>query len=429
MKKHILPLIFLLPLFLTCCKWEEQVWSKPVSGKRFTDAVIYCSRLKENGVSDWQLPTTDELSSFNESSGKYWSSDAIDELNKNRKHDNDEDRAWGYDFSTKEKSKPFVSTPLNVVCTRNVDEKQAVTIRENAEKDENECKSAKTKLKNNKSDIAPWIKYMQKFQNGRCIADAEDAVCEYLKKNNDDEEKKDDDEKRYVYAWTEYLKMFPNGKCAKEAEDAREFHIYKKRKGTRESDLYKKAKERKTRAAWEKYLREFEPEHIFEAKYKLDEMKKKKKTTGYPEWSDRSRAGINWEEAVRYCEQMNKNGESGWHLPDIDELRMLVQNAKTAAGGACKVSEKNKCLYAGIKDNECWTWKTCAEKCGNGFLEQCERTDDGTYSKLGDNSGWLWSSSIPTGKPDYALGVDFRDGHINFRHKLDTKYIFVRCVR
>ena len=423
MKKHILPLIFLLPLFFTCCIREEPVWSRPVSEKTFSEAVDYCTSLKENGVSGWRLPTTAELSGLNESSGYYWSSDPTEDLNKNKKPE-DEARAWLYDFSAKKKNKSLVLTHMNVVCTKNVDEKQAATIRENAEKDEIACESAMEESKTNGFD--PWIKYMQKFQNGMCTAEAEDAVCEYLKKNNDDEAKKEDDEKRYVYAWTEYLKLFPNGKCAKEANDAREFHIYKKIKGTRESDLYKKAKERNTRAAWEKYLREFEADHIYEAKYKLDELKQRE-PIGYLEWSDRSYNRMKWEVAEEYCKNLQENG-SGWHLPDIDELRMLVQNSKTAAGGTCKVSEKNECLISG-DGNGCWTWETCAETCTNKNFEDCDNKDDGRYSKLGD-AVWLWSSSI-SNNPSYVWSIDFRNGHIGLRIKKEDKNdaIFVRCVR
>ena len=360
MKKLILLLVFVPVLFLSGCFWEEEtVWSRPVGGKKFTEALIYCSNLKENGVSDWRLPTTGELSALNENSGYYWASDPMEKLNKN-KHANEEEEAWYYDFSAKKKDKSLVFSPLRVVCVRNVDAKQAAEMRHNAEKDEKACKFAQEESKKS-DDTEPWIKYIKEFSDGMCTEKAEDAVFQHLKKLNT------------RAAWEEYLRIFPKG-------------IYE-----------------------------------FEARSRYDEMKNER--IGNLEWSDRSPNRMKWSAAENYCRNLKENG-SGWKLPDIDELRMLVKDRETASGGACKVSKKNKCLDG--KESGCWTLETCAQDCQANF--DCKNYKDGRFSRLGD-AVWLWSSCKGSQeKSTLPWGIDFRNGHIGF-YPEKKEGIYVRCVR
>lgn len=40
-------------------------------------------------------------------------------------------------------------------------------------------------------------------------------------------------------------------------------------------------------------------------------------------WCDASRKRLGWAEANEYCKRIEEDGKTGWHLPTIDELRML----------------------------------------------------------------------------------------------------------
>lgn len=137
-------------------------------------------------------------------------------------------------------------------------------------------------------------------------------------------------------------------------------------------------------------------------------------------WSTRSDEKMNYEEAKEYCKNLNENDYNDWRMPNIDELRTLVQNRKTATGGGCKVSEKNSCLYP-----KCWSFKTCAEAC-DGSWDRCEPYNFfNIYSKLEDHDIWLWSSSLV--KTNMAWGINFGLGAISGTDKDSSNYI--RCVR
>ena len=183
----------------------------------------------------------------------------------------------------------------------------------------------------------------------------------------------------------------------------------------REEQLYREAKEKNTRAAWENYLREFpKAEYAFEAKSNRTKMKK----VGALEWSDRSPDKMDWNAAKQYCENLTDDNYNDWRLPNIDELRSLIQNCpKTEDGGECKVSEVKCCLSS----------KKCKNKCpGSG---DCEYKPDnvGYYSRFGDHGIGLWSSSSSSDATDSAWFVDFERGEVSIGSKSMLHY--VRCVR
>ncbi len=142
------------------------------------------------------------------------------------------------------------------------------------------------------------------------------------------------------------------------------------------------------------------------------------KLVGNLQWSDRSSNEMNWNSAVNYCQNLQESGYSDWRLPNVDELRTLIQNCpQTETGGQCKVSEKRGCLSFDCMrpDGSCY----CAVRKNNG----------GYYSKLGDDSIALWSSS--TGLDDWptdtACYVGFTNGIVFIYEKSSLNY--VRCVR
>ncbi len=95
-------------------------------------------------------------------------------------------------------------------------------------------------------------------------------------------------------------------------------------------------------------------------------------------WSAKTSHSKVWSEAVFYCENLEEGGIKKWHLPNIDELRTLVQDCYgTVTGSECGVSDARGCLSY----DSCWS-TFCL----------CEFDESGKYSKFGDLGG-LWSSS------------------------------------
>ena len=227
------------------------------------------------------------------------------------------------------------------------------------------------------------------------------AACEYAREAKD------------IDAWQLYLKKFPNGICVSDAHEAVIMNEKKKRQEAaqkakeKEAKLYTDAKKRNIRAAWEYYLSEFpEGKHAFEAELNVNKMRK----VGEYEWSN-FRVAAKWEQAKQSCDKLEEGGHSDWRLPNIDELRTLIQNCSTETGGECKVSEKNGCL---------------SSKCFGITCSCDEEKNKGYYSKLGDTAV-LWSSTSLSNDTDSAWVVYFGRGKVGTRTKFGYNYF--RCVR
>ena len=131
-------------------------------------------------------------------------------------------------------------------------------------------------------------------------------------------------------------------------------------------------------------------------------------------WSSNASDKMKWNSAVKYCKNLNEGGYSNWRLPNIDELRTLIQNCSgTESGGACRASEKNDCL-----SSECWTSEDCTSCAGDSSKK---------YSKLGDTD-WYWSSSTFSDNTESAFGVNFDNGIVG-KQLRKTHYYKVRCVK
>ena len=131
-------------------------------------------------------------------------------------------------------------------------------------------------------------------------------------------------------------------------------------------------------------------------------------------WSDISANEYQWEDAVKYCGDLEEGGKKDWRLPTIDELRTLIRNCKnTMVGGSCEVGEKDGMLSV-LDANGCF----------------CDFDDDfsGKYSKLGDISKTLWSSSEQSDNDGDAWRIDFNEAGIDVSSK-SSHYYFVRCVQ
>ena len=235
------------------------------------------------------------------------------------------------------------------------------------------------------------------------VDDEDRKACEFARSNSQNN----------AEVWEFYLKEFPEGCCAGEAK--KEIDRYKEierekkiaAQKAKEAEAYQKAKELNTRAAWENYLSEFpEGEHIFEAKFNKDKMKK----IGSLEWSDCLQKYMNWNTAKNYCENLSEGGFTDWRLPNIDELRTLIQNhSGTQTGGTCKISEKAGRLALDDRTSDC-----------NG-------RDGSNFSKLGDTD-WFWSSSTRSDGINYAWYVGIGTGDVSSNDKSNIS-TGVRCVR
>ena len=156
----------------------------------------------------------------------------------------------------------------------------------------------------------------------------------------------------------------------------------------------------------------FEKLSLKEKQVKTLQVKLKRKGL---QWSNKAPNRMDWNDAINYCRNLNEGGYSDWRLPNIDELRTLVQNCfNTEIGGKCKLSEKNACL----SDKCCSPYGSCF----------CATRNDGYYSKLGDdNNVSLWSSSAYSDYPMQKWIMFF--GNAGPSRTGENANEYVRCVR
>ena len=129
------------------------------------------------------------------------------------------------------------------------------------------------------------------------------------------------------------------------------------------------------------------------------------------QWSDRSSNKMSWADANTYCASLTEGGFTDWRLPNINELRTLIQNcAGTVTGGSCPVKDP------GCLSSSCYNSKTCS----------CSEDLSGKYSKFGETDAF-WSSSTSSVDTDYAWYVYFSAGGVSYTNKSYNNY--VRCVR
>ena len=149
-----------------------------------------------------------------------------------------------------------------------------------------------------------------------------------------------------------------------------------------------------------------------------------KDSTSKLTWSAKAEDTMDWQTAINYCSNYIEGGLSGWHLPNIDELKTLLVWSKASS---CQVSEVNDCLAL----DGCWTCSTCTQtgtqsSSGTGCSDWGTSYSDGRYSKFGEIGGF-WSSSTRSNSTDTAWYVLFHYGGVSGGYK--TNDINVRCVR
>jgi len=245
-------------------------------------------------------------------------------------------------------------------------------------------------------------------------------ACEYAKKEEN------------IETWETYLEKFPNGECAFEAETKikklkKNIANIKEDENETESEQKRLKEEKRKAEAEQKRLEEEKRKAEVEQK-RLEEEKRKaeadvlRKKKGILEWSNKAPHIMNGYNAVKYCENLNEGGHNDWRLPNIDELRTLIQNCpQTETGMQCKVSEKNGCLSSscGKPRGSCYCQNT-----GNGIIRNIHTI--GYFSKLGDDVA-LWSSSTNSDYKGSAWFVNFAKALVGSYFK--TSLYDVRCVR
>ena len=290
-----------------------------------------------------------------------------------------------------------------------------------------------------------WEVYLRDYPEGMC---AKEAKSELKRMQEENEREACEKGRKYSWEWKNYLRDYPKGKCAKEAETELK-RLYKEEDHKDCEDARKKDGSREMKGSWRYYLENYpEGECVAEAKAGIDQAScriakeenslvswtsylkeypdgkcseeaktaiKKMKKVGNLEWSDISKEKVSWKNAVDYCKQLREDGHSDWRLPDIDELRTIVQNCpNTETGAICKVSRKNGCLSGKCLNDD--------ESCG------CIFKWGSFYSKFGDDN-WirLWSSSVNPDDATYAWRIDFSSGWVKDYNKSSLNH--VRCVR
>ena len=130
-------------------------------------------------------------------------------------------------------------------------------------------------------------------------------------------------------------------------------------------------------------------------------------------WSNLSPLGGNYPYAVNYCKNLEEDGHKDWRLPNISELREMVQDCpKIEPNGECKIRKDNTSTKK---------WKM--EQCACAFSEN----EYGAYSKFGD-SQCLWSSTVAALSFSKIAYVFCPDGGLIAPVKKE-QMMRVRCIR
>jgi hypothetical protein len=149
--------------------------------------------------------------------------------------------------------------------------------------------------------------------------------------------------------------------------------------------------------------------------------------TGYM-WQNGATVGsdtYDQSDAASYCAGLSWGGyDSGWQLPDIDQLRSLIRGcADTQTGGACGVTDS--CLDASCLNAACFACTCCGPGPGGAFWPP----------EITGNLIWYWSSS-PVEDPGcdcvWWWTVDFYNGYGDggdVEESENEYFPTARCVR
>jgi len=125
-------------------------------------------------------------------------------------------------------------------------------------------------------------------------------------------------------------------------------------------------------------------------------------------------------DAESYCTGLNWGGYSGWTLPDVNQLRSLIQGcAATGTGGSCGVTDS--CLPESCENDSCGGCSGGGPGPGGAYWP-AEIT--------GNVFCWYWSSlgfTDDTGA--YGWGVYFSSADVTYAGVANVDGNCARCVR
>ena len=101
-------------------------------------------------------------------------------------------------------------------------------------------------------------------------------------------------------------------------------------------------------------------------------------------WRQGTDGTMNWQGALSFCEDLDYAGYTDWRLPDVKELRSIVDNSKVSPA-------INTTFFPGTQ------------------------------------SSYYWTSTTYAGSTSYAWHVTFFNGYVYDSNKSSSNY--VRCVR
>ena len=307
-------------------EWSD-ISDEPISADEAigNDDDSYCRNLEEDGHKDWRLPTIDELRVLvqNHPGTIIGGKCRISELDDHLDEDFDDENCkgiGGFNFSKLGDKEELLSS--SGYATPHFAYDNSI----------NFYTGGFSKVEYDyRSDYYPSL-YV------RCVRQDDSDACETAKKYN------------IIHYWSSYLKDFPNGKCSAEAKNALD------------ELSCEEAKNKKSSYSWQHYLGDFQQGKCAkEAKNKIKgicaieeaENKIETKKVEPKNWSSRSPKAMNWKQANKYCENLKEGGSSDWRLPTISELRTLITKCEnTEAGGTCGVTDQ--CLSVGeCKNRAC----------------------------------------------------------------------------
>ena len=133
-----------------------------------------------------------------------------------------------------------------------------------------------------------------------------------------------------------------------------------------------------------------------------------------------------WDAAKQYCTN-NEAGlpGTGWHLPNISELRSLIRGCpNTETGGACGVTDV--CSKCGVGQS-CLSWNPCHDDCS--YCSSGDGPADGCYwpDEMEGICDLYWSSSPVEDAGGNVFYVGFNGGAVNVQNVSFDWH--VRCVR
>ena len=138
---------------------------------------------------------------------------------------------------------------------------------------------------------------------------------------------------------------------------------------------------------------------------------------------------MSFDDAEKFCQNLDYAGFSDWRLPTIDELRKVVIGySDVESGGRCAVSSKclqKTCVIKGQKNGN-------DTPCSNSSNEMMQGPGiNGCYfdDVWGNYCGKYWSSSLVSAAEGLAFQLDFSVPAIIPSNTTAASNGFARCVR